>query len=70
MNYEKIYNELVEKAKVRGLDKSKHEGYFEIHHILPKSLGGSDDRSNLVMFTGREHFIAHMLLWKAYPESC
>lgn len=20
------------------------------------------------MFTGREHFIAHMLLWKAYPE--
>lgn len=69
MNYEKIYNALVEKAKVRGLDKSQHEGYFEIHHITPKSLGGSDDKSNLVMFTGREHFIAHMLLWKAYPES-
>lgn len=64
MNYEKIYNALVEKAKVRGLDKSQHEGYFEIHHIIPKCLGGSDDKTNLVMFTGREHFIAHMLLWK------
>lgn len=67
MNYKKIYNSLVEKAKVRGLDKSQHEGYFEIHHIIPRCLGGSDDKDNLVMFTGREHFIAHMLLWKAYP---
>lgn len=68
MNYQNIYNALVEKAKVRGLDKSQHEGYFEIHHILPKCLGGSDEKDNLVMFTGREHFIAHMLLWKAFPE--
>ena len=68
MNYENIYNALVEKAKIRGLDKSQHEGYFEIHHILPVSMGGSNDKENLVMFTGREHFIAHMLLWKAFPE--
>lgn len=68
MNYEKIYNALVEKAKIRGLDKSQHEGYFEIHHILPRCLGGSDEDNNLVMFTAREHFIAHMLLWKSYPE--
>ncbi len=69
MNYQKIYHALVEKAKVRGLDKSQHEGYFEIHHILPRCMGGSDDKSNLVMFTGREHFIAHMLLWKSYPKN-
>jgi hypothetical protein len=68
LNYTKIYNALVEKAKLRGLDKSQHEGYFEIHHILPKCLGGADDDSNLVMFTGREHFIAHMLMWKANPN--
>lgn len=67
LNYKKIYDALVEKAKVRGLDKSKYEGYFEIHHIVPRSVGGSNDLSNLVMFTGREHYIAHMLLWKAYP---
>jgi len=68
LNYQKIYHALVEKAKVRGLDKTQHAGYFEIHHILPVSLGGGNEKENLVMFTGREHFIAHMLLWKAYPE--
>lgn len=69
MDYKKIYDSLVEKAKVRGLDKSQHKGYFEIHHIVPVCLGGSDEKSNLVMFTGREHFIAHLLLWKANPEN-
>lgn len=68
MDYKKIYDALVEKAKVRGLDKSKHEGYFEIHHIIPVCLGGSDEDDNLVMFTAREHYIAHMLLWRAYPQ--
>jgi len=68
MDYKKIYSSLVEKAKVRGLDKSKCEGYFEIHHIIPRCVGGLDDDTNLVMFTGREHYLAHILLWKIYPE--
>lgn len=68
MNYKKIYYALVEKAKVRGLDKSKHEGYFEIHHVVPRCLGGSDDASNLVMFTMREHILSHVFLWRAYPK--
>lgn len=69
MNYNNIYNKLVERAKSRGLDKSTVEGYHEIHHIVPRSLGGSDEESNLVMLTGREHYIGHMLLWKANPEN-
>lgn len=69
MNYKKIYDQLVEKARPRGLDKNKHEGYFEIHHIVPRCMGGGDEESNLVMLTGREHFIVHMLLWKAYPDN-
>lgn len=68
MNYQKIYDALVEKAKPRGLDKSKYEDYFEIHHIVPRSLGGSNKKDNLVMFTAREHFVAHMLLWRANPN--
>jgi hypothetical protein len=62
MNYQKLYNQLVEKAQKRG----SPEGYFERHHILPKSLGGSNDKSNLVDFTAREHFIAHFLLAKIH----
>lgn len=30
------YKELIEMSKPRGLDKSKVEGYFEIHHIIPR----------------------------------
>lgn len=38
--------------------------YFETHHIVPKSLGGTDDKNNLVNLTAREHYIAHLLLVK------
>lgn len=37
-------------------------GYVEKHHILPKSLGGSNAQSNLVSLTAREHYICHLLL--------
>lgn len=69
MNYEKIYNALVEKAKVRGLNKSKVPFYTEAHHIIPVCIGGTDSAENFVLFSGREHFIAHMLLWKANPDN-
>lgn len=39
-------------------------GYKEKHHIIPKSLGGSNDKNNLVNLTAREHFICHWLLTK------
>ena len=69
MDYKKIYDQLVEKCKVRGLDKSVLEGYFEKHHIVPRCMEGTDDEDNLVLFTPREHVIAHRLLWKAYPDN-
>lgn len=50
------------------LIKSQHEGYFEIHHIFPKCLGGNDEDSNLVMFTAREHYVAHLILAKQFPD--
>lgn len=31
---------------------------------MPKSLGGTDDKNNLVNLTAREHYIAHLLLVK------
>jgi hypothetical protein len=36
--------------------------YYEIHHIHPRSLGGSDTDDNLTHLTAREHFVAHHLL--------
>lgn len=69
MDYKKIYSELVEKCRLRGLDKRSVGYYTEIHHIIPRCMGGTNENSNLVMFSAREHFIAHLLLWKAYPEN-
>lgn len=68
MDYKRIYDQLVENCKVRGLDKKSVDYYTELHHILPRSLGGDNSKDNLVMLSGREHYIAHMLLWKAYPK--
>lgn len=63
MNYDKIYADLIGRAKSRELT-----GYLENHHIIPRCLGGSDDSSNLVSLTAEEHYIAHQLLVKIYPN--
>ena len=55
--YTKWYRELVSNRQANPLD-----GYVERHHIIPHSLGGTDDDSNLVAFSAREHYIAHLLL--------
>lgn len=65
MNYQRIYDSLVKKAQ----NRMNIEGYTEKHHIIPRTLGGSDDSSNIVVFTGREHFIAHLLLAKIHGGS-
>ena len=62
MNYSKHYILLIERSKNRIL-----EGYVEKHHILPKCLGGTDDRNNIAILTPEEHFLAHQLLIKMYP---
>lgn len=62
MQYQKIYTNIVERAKSRQL-----EGYCEKHHIIPRCLGGTDDKDNLVKLTYREHFLCHKLLCKIYP---
>lgn len=48
--------------------ESPPQGYSEKHHIVPKCLGGTDCKSNIVILSGREHFVAHQLLAKIYPD--
>ena len=55
--YQKWYDQIIDRTRNRTI-----EGYVERHHIVPKSLGGTDEESNLVALTAREHLIAHMLL--------
>ena len=62
--YHKWYDQLIDRARTRTLT-----GYVERHHIVPKSLGGTNEASNLVRLTAREHLIAHMLLPKFVEDS-
>jgi hypothetical protein len=65
MNYSKLYTNLISKSKLR----EKVDGYTEKHHITPRCLGGGDEGNNIVTLTAREHFIAHCLLSKIYPNN-
>jgi len=63
MDYQWHYNRLIETRKDRILDPSI---YYERHLIVPKSMGGIDDPTNMISLTLREHFLAHLLLWKIH----
>lgn len=65
MTYKLIHDSIIEEAKkvfeVRKAHK-KQGGYYERHHIVPKSFGGTNAKSNLVLLTAKEHYIIHRLL--------
>lgn len=63
MNYLAHYGRLIERARNRLL-----KGYRERHHVLPRCMGGGDEPSNLVNLTAEEHYVAHQLLVKMYPD--
>lgn len=69
LDHKKIYDQIIDRAKIRGLDKKKLEGYYERHHVKPKCLGGGNEKENLVLLTAREHFICHRLLTKIHPDN-
>lgn len=65
--YTKIYYSIINSAKSKL--RVKGDEYYENHHIKPKSLGGNNDKDNLVLLLPREHFICHLLLTKMTVDS-
>ena len=55
MNYQRIYDQIIERARTRQL-----EGYVEKHHIVPRCLGGTNNTENIVQLTARE------IYWKKH----
>ena len=63
MNYSLHYNRLINRAP-----KNKPTSYItEGHHIIPKCIGGTDF-DGIVYISPEEHYIAHLLLIKMYPN--
>ena len=69
MNYEKIYNSLIQKRLINKIDSTIC--YCEQHHIRPVSLYPDlkDEQTNIVALTAREHYVAHKLLVEIYKQS-
>lgn len=65
MNYKHHYEKLISTRKDRFLREGE---YYEKHHIIPRCIGGMDNKDNLVYLTAREHYIAHWLLIKINPN--
>ena len=63
-HYWQRYKKLIAYCRARKL-KAK---YTEMHHIMPKSLGGSDAEQNLIKLSAREHYIAHWILAKCFTK--
>ena len=55
------YFSIIDRALARSIDPGM---YYEKHHIVPKSLGGDNKKSNIVTLTAKEHFVCHRLLVK------
>lgn len=67
MNIERIYQSIIDRAKSENRVKGQG-AYYESHHVIPRSMGGSNHSDNLVLLTGREHFICHLILARMYPD--
>jgi hypothetical protein len=63
--YAKWYCNLITKCKYL------HEGYTENHHIAPRCLFPNYTKlsDNKIRLSAREHFVAHLLLCKAFPNN-
>lgn len=65
MNYNRVYNEIINNALSENRERYKGE-YYELHHIKPLCMNGSNEKENTVLLTAREHFLCHWLLVKIY----
>jgi len=52
----------------RRLNPPNTKEYLEIHHIIPKFAGGSDDPENLIPLSYPDHVEAHKLYSLCYPS--
>jgi len=72
MNHLQIYSDIINNALSKNRKKLKRDDenyiYYERHHILPKCLDGGNEKENLVLLTGKEHFVCHKLLVEIFPK--
>lgn len=66
---DKTYDEFINEILMSRGRFACGEEYHETHHVIPKCMGGSNDKDNLIDLFAREHFEAHRLLALEHPEN-
>jgi hypothetical protein len=71
MNYKKIHNKIISKAKSREKKIGCFDSsVFQAHHIKPKSITGDAKWSGeKVHLTPKEHYVIHQLLLKIHKKT-
>ena len=59
--YTTLYYKIIASAQERNYTKTLNDGY-QTHHIIPRCFGGTNDITNLVVLTYKEHRVCHRLL--------
>lgn len=68
MTYKEFIDSIVLKRGHHPNFNKKVSG-FEIHHIVPKCMGGDNSPENLVLLTIGEHLKAHTLLYRENKDN-
>ena len=58
-----MYYKFIDKCRNQTIP---HGVYTEVHHIIPRYMGGGNSDENLVRLTYRQHILAHLLLYRLY----
>lgn len=59
MDYQRLYDKLIRNARHRYAF-----GASERHHVIPRSMGGTDDWENLVRVSPKLHALLHLILYR------
>lgn len=60
-----IYDRFINKYRNQVINTGE---YTEKHHIVPKHMGGTDEESNMITLTYRQHTLAHLLLYRVFKR--
>ena len=64
-----IYEQFIDFCKSIENEETNSKIYMEKHHILPRHCGGSNNKSNLVMLSRKNHILAHYYRWISHNSS-
>lgn len=52
------------------INKRTDFSLFEKHHIIPRAAGGTNDNTNIIMLSTRQHILAHLIRYLEKGENC